>query len=95
MLRITVEICPGGDEARAFTVARAELGNLSDLADTSDYAVAIAEGDNPIAGTPAWRHRTRIEGHPRRSSVWALVAKVAALAADHAAKAAAGPPSRP
>jgi hypothetical protein len=89
MLRITVEVCPGGNESRAFTVAKAELGNLSDLADVSDYAVAMTEGDNPIAGTKAWRHQDRIVGHPRTASVWSLVAKVAAIAAAHAEKKAA------
>ncbi len=87
MLRITVEVCPGGDESRAFTVAKAELGNVSGLAATSDYAVAMVESDNPIAGTKGWRRQGRIVGHPRASSVWSLVAKSAALALEHAAKA--------
>jgi len=85
MLRINVEIIPGGvGEPRV--LARAIAGNISDLADTSDYRVAVNEGANPIAGTPAWEARGSILGHQRRQSVWALVASIAAWAAAEAEK---------
>jgi hypothetical protein len=47
VLRVTVEIWPGGDKTRARAVAIANVANLSDLADVSDYAVSVTEGHNP------------------------------------------------
>jgi hypothetical protein len=86
MLRITVEIWPGGDETRARKVAIANVANVSDLADVSDYAVSVTEGHNPITNTPPWSQRGRVFQHDRRTSVWSLVAKVAILAAEEAGK---------
>lgn len=43
MLRVTVEIWPGGDKTRACAIAIANVANLSDLADVSDYAVSVTE----------------------------------------------------
>lgn len=86
MLVIKVELWPGGEEQYKTVVARALIGNISDLADTSDYAVSVSEGQNPIAGTPAWKGRGRIDGHDRRQSVWALVEKAASWAAAEANK---------
>jgi hypothetical protein len=54
VLRITVEIWPGGDKTRARAVAIANVANVSDLADVSDYAVSLTEGHNPISNTPPW-----------------------------------------
>ena len=84
MLRITVEIWPGGDKTRASAIAIANVANLSDLADVSDYAVSVSEGHNPVTNNPPWSLRGRIVQHDRKASVWALVAKVAAWAADKA-----------
>jgi hypothetical protein len=86
MLRITVEIWPGGDEARARVLALADVGNVSNLADASDYVVRVAEGENPIKNSPPWAKRGYVLGHDRRTSVWALVAKVAFWAAEQAEK---------
>jgi hypothetical protein len=86
MLRVTVEIWPGGDKTRARTVAIANVANLSDLADVSDYAVNVTEGRNPITNTPPWSQRGQIYEHDRRTSVWALIAKVAVWAAEEAGK---------
>lgn len=86
MLRITVEICPGGNESRKFEVAKAEIGNISKLADTSDYVVRVRENDNHVTGAKSWICEGRIDGHPRRSTVWSLVAKVATMAAQEAEK---------
>ena len=86
MLRITVEIWPGGDETRAHTVAIANVANLSDLADVSDYAVSVSEGHNPVTNTPPWSQRGYVFQHDRRTSVWALIAKVAVWAAEEAVK---------
>jgi hypothetical protein len=86
MLRVTVEIWPGGDETRARVLATAAVGNVSDLAETSDYDVSVTEGRNPLTNTPPWSRRGYVLQHDRRKSVWALVAKVAMWAAEEAAK---------
>jgi hypothetical protein len=86
LLRITVEIWPGGDNTRARAVATASVANLSDLADVSDYAVSVTEGHNPVTNTPPWSQRGYVFQHDRRTSAWALVAKVAIWAAEEAAK---------
>jgi hypothetical protein len=41
MLRVTIENWPGGDKTRSRAVATANIANLSDLADVSDYAVSV------------------------------------------------------
>jgi hypothetical protein len=87
MLRVTVEIWPGGDETRARSLAIANIANISDLADVSDYAVVVSEGHNPIANTPPWSQRGHVFQHDRRTSVWALIAKVATWATEEATKA--------
>jgi hypothetical protein len=87
VLRITVEIWPGGDKTRARAVAIANVANLSDLADVSDYAVSVTEGPNPVINTPPWSQRGQLFKHDRRTSVWALIAKVAIWATEEAGKA--------
>jgi hypothetical protein len=84
MLRVTVEIWPGGDEKRARVLATGDVANVSDLADMSDYEVRADEGHNPLTNTPPWSRQGYIFQHDRKSSVWALVAKVAAWAAEKA-----------
>jgi hypothetical protein len=86
MLRVTVEIWPGGDKTRACAIAIANVANVSDLADVSDYAVSVTEGQNPVTNTPPWSQRGYVIQHDRRTSVWALVAKVAIWAAEEAGK---------
>jgi hypothetical protein len=86
VLRITVEIWPGGDKTRARAVAIANVANVSDLADVSDYAVSVTEGHNPVTKAPAWSQRGHLFQHDRRASVWALIAKVAAWATEEAGK---------
>jgi hypothetical protein len=86
VLRITVEVWPGGDKTRARAIATANVANVSDLADVSDYDVSVTEGHNPLTNTPAWSQRGRLFQHDRRASVWALIAKVAAWATEEAGK---------
>jgi hypothetical protein len=86
MLRVTVEIWPGGDKTRARAIATANVANLSDLAAVNDYAVDANEGYNSVTNTPPWSLRGHIFQHDRKASVWALIAKVAALAAEEAEK---------
>jgi hypothetical protein len=87
MLRVTVEIWPGGDKTRARALAIANVANVSHLADVSDYAVFVSEGHNPVTNTPPWSQRGHVFQHDRRASVWALIAKIAIWAADEAGKA--------
>jgi hypothetical protein len=86
MLVIKVELWPGGDERFKTVLARAGIGNVSNLADVSDYEIVANEGANPLTGTPAWKGRGLLHQHDRRQSVWALVAKAAAWAAAGAEK---------
>jgi hypothetical protein len=86
VLRITVEIWPGGDQTRARAIAIANVANLSDLADVSDYAVSVSEGHNPFTNIPSWSQRGHVFQHDRKTSVWTLIAKVAIWAADEAGK---------
>jgi hypothetical protein len=81
MLVIKIELWPGGEEQYKTVIARAGIGNLSALADVSDYEVVASESANPLAGTPAWKGRGLVHQHDRRQSVWALVARAAAWAA--------------
>jgi hypothetical protein len=86
MLVIKVELWPGGDEQFKSVLARAGIGNVSNLADVSDYEVVANETENRLAGTPAWKSRGLLPQHDRRQSVWTLVAKAAAWAASEAEK---------
>ena len=86
MLRVTIEIWPGGDRARARAIAAADITNISELSDMSDYAVSVAEQNNPVTQTPAWSSEGKILQHARSNSVWALVAKASIWAAEEALK---------
>ena len=77
MLRLTVELVPGGDERRARTIARMTIANISNLADISDYEFSAHEGANSIAGTPARDTKGIVRQHDRRQTVWSLVSKAA------------------
>jgi hypothetical protein len=59
-------------------VAFANVENLSALADLSDYSLEARTEPNPLTGADAVMHPKIFVGdHPRRQSVWALVARVA------------------
>ena len=81
MLRITVELVPGGREHAKRVLARAQVSNILNLADVSDYAVKVETEGRLEPWQPAWERRGMIAGHDRRQSVWSLVAKVSAWAA--------------
>jgi hypothetical protein len=86
MLRIIVELVPGGVESRKRELARADLGNITALDPVSDYQIRAREGDNPVAGAKAWESRGLITGHDREVSVWRLVEKAAHWAVGEAGK---------
>ena len=87
MIRIIIEIIPGG-VGKARELAQAVLGNVSDLADRSDYAIRAREGANRLTGAPAWDSRGNILGHNRNQTVWRLIERAAKWAGDEADKAA-------
>lgn len=70
---LTIEIKLNGD-----TIATAELENLSDLADVSNYALSWEEREEIDLNIPWDSGELKIESHRRRQTVWALVAKTAA-----------------
>ena len=80
MLRIKVELVPGGDERRACEIARMTIANISRLADISDYRFDAFEHANPIARTPERATSGTVRSHDRRRSVWSIVARAAQAA---------------
>lgn len=77
MLRVIIEILPGGQSQLRRTIASMRIGNISDLAEVSDYRVDAIESANQLAGTPSRSATCTVTGHDRRQSVWTLVAKAA------------------
>lgn len=61
-------------------VAQACAGNLSNLAEISDYCVRTTEKGAPHLDIPASDVSGEIQGHPRRTSVWHLVRKICDVA---------------
>lgn len=83
MLRIVVQIVPGG-VGKPRELAQAVLGNMSDLADRSDYAIRAREGANNLADALAWDSHGHILGYARKQTVWRLVEGAAKWAAEQA-----------
>ena len=77
MLRVLVELVPGGYAPLRRTIATMNIGNVTDLADVSDYKIDAIEAANPLAGTRPRSGTCVVSGHDRRQSVWALIAKAA------------------
>jgi hypothetical protein len=77
MILITIDLVPGGFQPMRRTIGSMRIGNLSDLADISDYAVDVMEAANPLTGTNPRNGSCRVEGHDRRQSIWALIARAA------------------
>jgi len=82
MLRVTIDLVPGGFEPGRRTIASMQIANVSDLADVSDYAIAVVEAANALAGTPSRSGTCLVAGHDRRAPVWALLAKAAQAALE-------------
>lgn len=75
MLVVTVDLVPGGYESRRRTIGSMRIANLSDLADASDYSVEVIEGANPLTGAKRRIAACVLQGHDRKQSVFALIAK--------------------
>jgi hypothetical protein len=82
MLRIVVDLIPGGFNPLRRTIATMTIANVSNLADRSDYAVEAMEGANGLAGFPPRNISAEVLDHDRRQSVWALISKAAHAAAE-------------
>ena len=76
MLVVRVEIWPGGYEPGKREIARMNVGNISDLADTSDYIATLEEYGNERLGIPKSKSTVQVTGHTRRSTVWSLIRKI-------------------
>lgn len=66
MIRVTVELLPGGDTVEPVVLGTAGLANVTPSVDPAAY-VAVVQG-------PGQQWTTVIEGHNRSRGVWALVA---------------------
>lgn len=82
MIIVTIDLAPGGLVKRRRTIASMHIANLSGLADISDYEINVLEAANPLTGTPPRNGGCRVEGHDRRQSVFALIAKAASAAME-------------
>ncbi len=74
MLRVTIELVPGGFVPMRKTIASMRISNASNLADISDYEVDAMEGANPLTGSPAGSASCVVQAHDRAQRVWALLA---------------------
>lgn len=83
MIVVTVELLPGGYAPARLAIGKLQISNCSDLAPISDYVIDVLEAANPVNGAPARIGRSRVEGHDRALSIWALLERAAA-AAQHA-----------
>jgi hypothetical protein len=88
MLKVTVELWPGGREADKREIATVILANVTDGATDGleDYAIHASEGVNPPADRGRWESRGLIAKHDRRQTVFALLAKAARWATKEAEK---------
>lgn len=77
MIRVTVEMLPGGDTTQARTISIVHVSNMSDLAEVSDYQIgaSVDQMGGRIVGGVVTAHR--------RSHGWAtLLARVFQRLAD-------------
>jgi hypothetical protein len=74
LLKITVDLHPGGASDFRRTLATMTISNRSNLAEISDYDVTAVERANPLTGEAARICSLQVLGHLRRQSVWKLVA---------------------
>jgi hypothetical protein len=77
MLRVKIELVPGGRRELRRTIASLDIGNQSNLADISDYKVDAVASANPVTAKPACFATCTVIRHDRRQSVWSLIAKAA------------------
>ena len=78
MLVVRVEVWPGGSPLGVKEVGTLYAGNISDLANTSDYSVSGVEYGAKHLDISASSADFTIEGHDRNQSVFSLVEKLCA-----------------
>jgi hypothetical protein len=78
VLRVIIELVPGGHRELRRTIASMHIGNQSNLANISDYKIEAMESANPMTGKSAVSATCIVVGHDRRTSVWTLIAKATA-----------------
>lgn len=76
MIRVTVDLLPGGDASRARTIGTAEICNVSDLADVSNYVARVRTPASESLGIMAYEDEFGIAEHHRRGNVCRLLARV-------------------
>lgn len=76
MIRITVEVWPGGFADGKRTIGAMNIANLSDLAAVSDYSADIWEAGSPLTRRDERQYSVQVRGHVRSLGVWTLVSKV-------------------
>lgn len=76
MLKVTVELYPGGNPFNAKYLGHAVIDNVSDLNGISDYKCRVSENANPFTGKRGKIVDVNIKKHDRNQSVWELVYKV-------------------
>jgi hypothetical protein len=75
MLKVTIELVPGGFAPMRRTIGSMRISNMSNLADLSDYRVEAIESANALTGDPSRNAECMVLAHDRKQSVWALLAK--------------------
>jgi hypothetical protein len=78
MLKVTVDLHPGGASEFRRTLGTMTISNVTELSDISDYEITATEAASPLTGQPARMRWFRLRGHHRRQSVWKLVASAIA-----------------
>jgi hypothetical protein len=73
MLRLTIDLPPGGNPRTARTIASMRISNESGLADVSDYGAEAMEAANPPNGTAVRIGDCAVAAHDRRRSVQVLL----------------------
>jgi hypothetical protein len=86
MIRVTVELWPGGSNARAREIARMNIGSISDRAQAVDYEIWASSDTHAPTGQPAFEASGKVVKHKRNDSIWALLTKATAWVAASAKK---------
>lgn len=70
MLVVKLEVHPGGDSSRPESIGELRIGNVSNLAEVSDYMASVLDGKGRCTGM------LHVKGHHRSDGAWALVRQV-------------------